>query len=247
MYRLRTPSVVVTKTTVDNSRRTCAIIHATRRFTTATATSASDEQQDLLLQEASALTRSFYRLCFRSIRHIRYGNQHDEQDFQRRETERLQQFDQPLLDSRLSMLSMLPPVNREDELRSRADYYKQYTRENIVQESDCLSYKVWEERHVERYVHLLRNGNNHRRWLLTDMKFADPYEDFAVLGAKQLEEFEEKARAMVRKTKGQGGQDQQIQQEQHKDDDDDDDDGFWDEDDEEEPQGLPEWYKNHRR
>ena len=140
---------------------------------------------------------------------------------------------------------MLPPVNREDELRSRADYYKQYTRENIVQESDCLSYKVWEERHVERYVHLLRNGNNHRRWLLTDMKFADPYEDVAVLGAKQLEEFEEKARAMVRKTKGQGGQDQQIQQEQHKDDD--DDDGFWDEDDEEEPQGLPEWYKNHRR
>jgi hypothetical protein len=142
-----------------------------------------------ILQEAAALSRSLYRTCFRSARYIRKGNAHDEQEFQQREEHSLET---PLSlkrkgDARLGMLSMLPPVDREDELRSRSEYYLQYMRENFVAERDCLATNnnnndddvcLFDNRHFARYLYHLRKGNEHRMWLLHDMKFDhDPYSD----------------------------------------------------------------------
>lgn len=74
-----------------------------------------------LRQEASFLTKSLYRICLRSVRLIRPGNEHDVQEFEQREKERIEEERGPRNeeDVRLGMFSMLPPVDREDELRSR--------------------------------------------------------------------------------------------------------------------------------
>lgn len=140
------------------------------------------QQQDLeaeraaLLAEAKGLTLSLYRTIVRSVRVIRHGNEHDELEFQARETKRKEKRKDAAADVRLSMLSMLPPVDRVDELRSRAEYYQQYARENFVQESDCLDRHddgaAWD---VARYLNHLRRGEEQRKWLLADMKFTDPY------------------------------------------------------------------------
>jgi hypothetical protein len=72
------------------------------------------QERERLLQDAGTLSRSIYRTCMRSVRAIRLGNEHDEKDFQEREQDRLEPKKKK--DVRLSMLSMLPPVDREDEL-----------------------------------------------------------------------------------------------------------------------------------
>lgn len=72
------------------------------------------QERERLLQVAGTLSRSLYRACMRSIRSIRLGNEHDEKDFHEREQDRLEPKEKK--DVRLSMLSMLPPVDREDEL-----------------------------------------------------------------------------------------------------------------------------------
>lgn len=122
-----------------------------------------------LRSKASLLTFSLYRSMLRSIRTIRQGNEHDEIEFQERERKR----EQPKpTDIRLSMISLLPAVNRADELRSRAEYYTQYARENIAQESDCLD--ALNRASFRRFFYLIRRGEEHRKWLLSDMKFDDP-------------------------------------------------------------------------
>jgi hypothetical protein len=197
-----------------------------------------------LLDDASTLSRSLYRRCFRSIRHIRHGNDHDEEEFQRREKDRLSNLDEDRSDPRLSMLSMLPPVDRVDELRSRAEYYQQYTRENFVQESDCLEHEDLLEGHIDRFVYLLRRGDDHRKWLLTDMRFDDPCKQEELLNASnQINDFETRARSMVLKRKGNAaGQAAKAEDKNFWDDEEDDDD-----DDDDKSQGLPEWYSNPRR
>ena len=74
-----------------------------------------------LRKEAAFLTKSLYRICLRSVRLIRPGNEHDEEEFERREKKRLEDENSPRKDDdvRMGMFSMLPPVDREDELRSR--------------------------------------------------------------------------------------------------------------------------------
>jgi hypothetical protein len=72
------------------------------------------QEKELLLQVAGTLSRSLYRTVMRSVRAIRLGNEHDEKDFHEREQDRLEPKEKK--DVRLSMLSMLPPVDREDEL-----------------------------------------------------------------------------------------------------------------------------------
>ncbi|GKY93158.1 hypothetical protein MPSEU_000283800 [Mayamaea pseudoterrestris] len=213
--------------------------YASTRSVAATNSSDDDESWRQLLDDASTLSRSLYRRCFRSIRYIRHGNIHDEEEFKKRENERLQKFDDRS-DPRLSMLSMLPPVNRSDELRSRAEYYQQYTRENFVQESDCLDHKPLRQGHLDRFVHLLRRGDDHRKWLLRDMKFDDPYpvEELAIT-SNRINELEERAKALILKSEGVTASSQE---------DDDDHDAFWeDDDDEHETQGLPDWYRNPQR
>ena len=200
------------------------------------------QQQQLLLEEASALSRSLYRRCFRSIRHIRHGNDHDEQEFQRREQDRLEKLDDPSTrDPRLSMLSMLPPVNRPDELRSRAEYYQQYTRENFVQESDCLDHAVLTEQHVDRFMYLLRQGDHSRTWLLKDMKFEDPCDDQDLAAIQQeMKVFDAKARSMTVQSLGATAVPLLADHAE--------DDELWDDEgDEGDSPGLPEWYKNPRR
>jgi len=188
------------------------------------------------------------------------------------------------VDIRLSsMLSMLPPVDREDELRSRSEYYLQYARENFVQESDCLDFQQqqqrhslsssssssssartrrgwWSEQQIERFVHHVRKGNDHRKWLLADMKFDDPFA--GGFDSDRVDAFERDALAFVRR------QQQQLQEQTPLDpatkidgmnsggsssaatkkstaSSIDDDDDFFDEDGDK-PLGLPSWYKNPR-
>ena len=72
------------------------------------------QEKECLLQVSGTLSRSLYRTGMRSVRAIRLGNEHDEKDFHEREQDRLEPKEKK--DVRLSMLSMLPPVDREDEL-----------------------------------------------------------------------------------------------------------------------------------
>ena len=148
---------------------------------------------DELRQEARSLTLSLYRCCMRSVEVIRHGNDNDEKDFREREKKRLDGFENT--DSRLSMLTLLPPVDRKDELRSRAEYYQQYARENFVQDGDSLSADVWENDHIQRFLYHLRQGEKHRKWLLKDMKFEDPYAN--VFDKERVMMFEKDAKEML--------------------------------------------------
>ena len=219
-----------------------------------------------ILEEARTLTLSLYRICVRSVRLIRQGNEHDEQEFVKREQERLEApigSDSP----GQSFLSLLPPVNRVDELRSRAEYYMQYTHENFVQESDCLDFREWDTQHFSRYLYHLRRGDEHRQWLLKDMKFPDPYK--GALDKDRVDRFEAKAMRHMEKLEARkesllpprireqllrqrANQEKKKQgagsnEEDDDDDDDDDDDGFWSDDEEFEESTLPHWYRNPRR
>jgi hypothetical protein len=72
------------------------------------------QERERLLETSGILSRSLYRTCMRSVGAIRLGNEVDEKDFHEREQDRLEPKEKK--DVRLSMLSMLPPVDREDEL-----------------------------------------------------------------------------------------------------------------------------------
>lgn len=197
------------------------------------------KQHQLLLGEASALSRSLYRLCLRSVRVIRKGNDNDEKEFVERERKRLEQPKSSSGDARLSFLSMLPPVDRTDELRSRAEYYTQYARELFVQESDCLPAKPseWSDQHVARYVHHLRTGNEHRKWLLSDMKFDDAFS--ISFDRARVDRFEADALRFSGRFRKTAVVDREA---------DDKDDPFGDDSDDEDDgiTGLPSWYKNPR-
>eukprot|EP00532_Pseudo-nitzschia_australis_P002064 CAMPEP_0168182400 /NCGR_PEP_ID=MMETSP0139_2-20121125/11874_1 /TAXON_ID=44445 /ORGANISM="Pseudo-nitzschia australis, Strain 10249 10 AB" /LENGTH=211 /DNA_ID=CAMNT_0008103329 /DNA_START=384 /DNA_END=1019 /DNA_ORIENTATION=- len=121
-----------------------------------------------LLNEAAFLTKSLYRNCIRSVRLIRWGNDFDDKEFERREEE----FQNPTTGG---VMSMAPPPNKEDELRSRAEYYYSYAREYFTQESDCLDNDPLLERDIRRYLYYLRKGDKDRKWLMGDMMFPDPY------------------------------------------------------------------------
>jgi hypothetical protein len=198
----------------------------------------SQQQHDFLLAEAAALSRSLYRLCLRSVRLIRGGNENDEKEFVEREKKRLEQPKSG--DARLSFLSMLPPVDRADELRSRAEYYTQYARELFVQESDCLPFKPseWSDQHVARYIHHLRTGNEHRKWLLSDMKYDDPFS--ISYDRARVDRFEADALRFSNRFQKAAAVDHEA--------DDKDGDPFGDDSDDEDDgsHGLPSWYKNPR-
>ena len=79
---------------------------------------------------------------------------------------------------------MLPPVDRDLELNSRAEYYTQYTQEAIIAEKECLAVRnillrkamkpeiLWQDKTpIKPYVQYVHRGYEQRRWLLSDMKF----------------------------------------------------------------------------
>ena len=139
-----------------------------------------------LLAEAAVLTKSLYRTCLRSVRLIRGGNDFDDKEFEKREADFLKPSGFG------GRISMAPPPDKEDELRSRAEYYHSYTREYFIQESDCLDNDPLRERDIKRYLYYLRKGEKDRRWLLADMMFPDPYKD--VIDQKRVDKFEAMAK-----------------------------------------------------
>jgi|UniRef100_A0A8J9SEJ0 hypothetical protein len=146
------------------------------------------KEREEIKQEAAAMTRSLYRTCIRSVRVIRQGNEHDEAEFRKREEDEMESSSKS---GRVSMISMLPPVDRDDELRSRSEYYLSYARENFVQESDCLDFDKWNRQQVLRFLHYLKNGDEQRKWLLADMRFKDPFTD--AFDGERVKAFENRA------------------------------------------------------
>ncbi len=159
------------------TRRTASI-----RMASTTSSSSTAVSRDDLLEEAEYLTKSLYRNCLRSVRLIRWGNEFDDKEFQRREEE----FQNPTAGG---VMSMAPPPNKEDELRSRAEYYHSYAREYFTQESDCLDNDPLQERDIRRYQYYLRKGEKDRKWLLGDMMFSDPYKN--AFDKQRVNRFEE--------------------------------------------------------
>lgn len=151
-----------------------------------------EQEREALLSHARQLTLRLYRRCLRSVEAIRHGNAADEQEFRQRERQReaslrdLSSSQQQ--DPRWGMLSVLPPVNRHDELRSRAAYYRQHAREMVHSEWDCLTHpspQPLARDSARRYLHHVRHGEHTRQWLLRDMKFDDP------VAQELLEDWEE--------------------------------------------------------
>jgi len=199
------------------------------------------EERDALLSHAMHLTLSLYRNCLRSVEAIRHGNENDEKEFQERERKREDSMDDLQQDPRLSMLSMLPPVNRKDELRSRAEYYQQHAREMVQSEFDCLTRpSLMEKDNVRRYLHHLRQGESYRKWLLRDMQFEDPIateslEDWE----KSIQEWQDRAEFYCARSEegsakigaAAAAAAQGIGESDDESDSDDEDDGFWTESD----------------
>ena len=80
---------------------------------------------------------------------VQYGNEHDEDEFQRREEKQRRYMEQQqqqqvygknsrvAAPETISLIDTLP-IHRDDELQSRKHYYIQYTRENFLQQADVL-------------------------------------------------------------------------------------------------------------
>mmetsp|Transcript_1342 Transcript_1342/g.2513 ORF Transcript_1342/g.2513 Transcript_1342/m.2513 type:complete len:373 (-) Transcript_1342:234-1352(-) len=103
--------------------------HDTKDMTNMTSQEMASLQTELL-NEASYLTRILYRKCLQSVKLLSEGNARDEDDFSEREMKERNEFnDNASVD--LERVSMAPPVNRENELDSRANYYKSFTREHF--------------------------------------------------------------------------------------------------------------------
>lgn len=145
------------------------------RMTSSSSATTATEKQEVtrqdLLTEAESLTKSLYRRCLRSVKVIRWGNAFDDKDFDKREED----FAKP--SGATGIISMSPPPDREDELRSRAAYYQSFAREYFVQESDSLDNDPIWDRDIRRYLYYLRKGEKDRKWLLGDMMFPDPYKN----------------------------------------------------------------------
>ena len=142
-----------------------------------------------LIAEARSIARSALRLCLRSSEVMRGGNRRDEVDFEEREKK------ERAVDP--SNFSYAPPVDRENELRSRAEYYAEQAREEFVGESDCLDSDPWMgEADVGRYVQLIRTTEFRRKWVLDDYGFEDPYRE--KFNEARLETFENRAWGLIR-------------------------------------------------
>ena len=164
-------------------------------------------------QEAATLTRTLFRLCLRSARYIQKGNEHDEKEFEKREKQRLEIPKLKKQDPRFGMLSELPPEDREDEFKSRTEYYLQYTRENFYAEMNCLHPEDFHDEHFDRYIYFLRKGEERRRWLLSDMKFDDPLAGH--FDVDRVDRLEEQGRAFFKDIKQLKESQQQLMKEKY--------------------------------
>lgn len=154
-----------------------------------------DAEREALIEEAGVLARSLYRACLRSIRTLCPGNEHDEKDFKEREAKQIADLDD---DSSAAVFSMEPPVNRKNELKSRADYYSVYLRENFNSDSQCLDASPWKEHHVDAFLNFMRAGEKNRRYVLRDYRFDDPYK--INYDKDRINQFEQRADLLIRDT-----------------------------------------------
>ena len=172
------------------------------------------DEREFLVAEASAMTKSLYRTCLRSVEILRPGNGRDEADFAEREEAQLRMFDDDDDDATStgggkgtgtagSLSAFSPPVDRSNELESRAEYYAEWTRENFAQEMDCLATEPWREDDVARYLHFLRVGEERRRWVLKDYGFDDPFGD--IFDPDQVDRFEKRATKFLEHSYGSRG------------------------------------------
>lgn len=150
------------------------------------------EEREQLTQQAKGLTLSLFRACLKSAKILKSCNPRDEENFRKREDERLEKLSDDL--SSLGGISFTPPIDRENELISRAMYYSQYASESFHQDSDCLMNDPWKEVDIEKYVYLMRQGNDYRKWVLDDNLF----EDDVNWDIKHLDEWECRAKNHVR-------------------------------------------------
>ena len=165
-----------------------------------------NDERDFLVAEASALTKSLYRTCLKSVEILRPGNDRDEEDFAEREEAQLKMFDDDSSEgsgTAGSLSAFSPPVDRANELESRAEYYAEWTRENFAQESDCLATEAWREDDVARYLHFLRIGEERRRWVLKDYGFDDPFA--GVFDPDRVDRFEKRATEFLEQSYGSRG------------------------------------------
>jgi outer membrane phospholipase A len=153
------------------------------------------EDRVQLYKEAGMMTRALYRSCLRNVNLIRDGNQHDFADFEAREEE---QKTGRLKKAITASFSFEPPVDRDNELSSRALYYLAYTKESFHQEVDCLEVEPWREDNLNRFLFLMKEGDEKRKWVLNDYKFDDPHAN--KLEEVKLEEWEAKAWKLIRET-----------------------------------------------
>lgn len=159
------------------------------------------KEREELFQEAHLITLSLYRTCLRCIRIMRPGNSHDDQDFTKREESQLQAMENLNIGSSKTSggtFSFEPPVDRENELTSRAFYYLAHVQESFGQEVDCLAKDPWMEDDIERFVHLMAKGEERRRWIMKEYKFKDPYIDS--WDGSRLDRFEVRVTDFVKKT-----------------------------------------------
>eukprot|EP00546_Thalassionema_frauenfeldii_P009416 CAMPEP_0178927648 /NCGR_PEP_ID=MMETSP0786-20121207/19333_1 /TAXON_ID=186022 /ORGANISM="Thalassionema frauenfeldii, Strain CCMP 1798" /LENGTH=160 /DNA_ID=CAMNT_0020603161 /DNA_START=305 /DNA_END=784 /DNA_ORIENTATION=- len=119
---------------------------------------------------------------------MRPGNKYDEEEFARREKAEKEGLG--------SM--MVPSVDRENELHSRAEYYFQYVREHYNSDCTCLDRNPWRESDIEIFLHYVRIGEKRRKYILNDYKFDDPFgSKFPV---ERVDNFEKRAAELVRVT-----------------------------------------------
>ena len=154
-----------------------------------------DERRQELLLEAGAMSRSLFRTCLRCVKVMREGNEHDEQEFRERERNQLQSMTDAISSG---TFSMAPPVDRENELTSRANYYHRHTREHFDGDSDCLKADPWREETVDTFLHVLRSGEYKRTWVMKDYKFDDPYTD--LFDNDRVDKWEQHARELLKDT-----------------------------------------------
>ena len=181
--------------------------------------------QSVLLAEASSLTRSLYRRCLRSASLLSSANDRDESDFLERDEDQRRRLDDydPSGDS--GPISMAPPVDRANELRSRGGYYRSFARENFDGHWDLLGEhgfhigeggdgaggraaapRPWREEQVEQFAYLIRTGEEKRRYVLGDYGFDDPCGDgWSEELEGRLGRFEEGASELTREAYGRMG------------------------------------------
>jgi hypothetical protein len=93
---------------------------------------------------------------------------------------------------------MEPPVNRKNELESRADYYYTHLRENYNSDSECLDQEPWKENDIEIFLSFLKKGEKGRRYVLKDYRFKDPFK--TSFDADRVKKFEARANELLRDT-----------------------------------------------